>query len=596
LVVAPSRGERFEGTDPNPIAWWVFSAVTYLAIVCIVVLACITTPIYQIEYFRLHGENKFNWITWSDIAFAVIFSVEAVIKIIADGFLLTPNAYIRNVWNDIDFFVLITLWINVVADLTDRGGLSRAFRAFKALRALRLVNISETARQTFQDVIISGFWNILSAAVVAMSLLIPYAIWGLNIFNGLLLFCNDGSDGINKSQCNGEYLSSPQNWNVLAPRSWANPEGYNFDDFGSSLAILFEIVSQEGWTNVLSSAMAIVGPDQNPRMDASPLSAVFFVAFNLLGAVFVLTLFISVIITNYTKRSGVAYMTADQRSWQELRKVLLQLRPSKRPTERPEQSWRAWCYDRAISKHGFWTRTMTGIYTFHVILLTLEIYPSPDAYSLTQDYLFLALSLIYVVNIVVRMVGLGSYHYFRSMWDVYDLVMVTGTLGTTVALLAKVNNNVFLQFQKLFLVAIAFNLIPKNDALDQLFKTAASSLPTIASLLCIWLVLFVVYAIAFTQIFGLTRLGPNGTGSLNFRTIANALIVLFRMSVGYVFLTFIPDSLVRVGTRSCTIIRLRIRIVYRIPTFSKTIAAVPHGHMDCLYHGIFCRCTSLQTW
>jgi voltage-dependent calcium channel len=596
LVVAPSRGERLEGTDPNPIAWWVFSAVTYLAIVCIVVLACITTPIYQIEYFRLHGEDKFNWITWSDIAFAVIFSVEAVIKIIADGFLFTPNAYIRNVWNDIDFFVLITLWINVVADLTDRGSLSRAFRAFKALRALRLVNISETARQTFHDVIISGFWNILSAAVVAMSLLIPYAIWGLNIFNGLLLFCNDESDGINKSQCNGEYLSSPQNWNVLAPRSWANPEGYNFDDFGSSLAILFEIVSQEGWTNVLSSAMAIVGPDQNPRMDASPLSAVFFVAFNLLGAVFVLTLFISVIITNYTKRSGVAYMTADQRSWQELRKVLLQLRPSKRPTERPEQSWRAWCYDRAISKHGFWTRTMTGIYTFHVILLTLEIYPSPDAYSLTQDYLFLVLSLIYVANIVVRMIGLGTYYYFRSMWDVYDLVMVAGTLGTTVALLAKVNNNVFLQFQKLFLVAIAFNLIPKNDALDQLFKTAASSLPTIASLLCIWLVLFVVYAIAFTQIFGLTRLGPNGTGSLNFRTIPNALVVLFRMSVGYESFTFIPDSLVRVGIRSCTIIRLRIHIVYRIPTFSKTIAAVPHGHMDYSYHGISYRCTSLQTW
>jgi hypothetical protein len=560
------------------------------------VLACITTPIYQIEYFLLHGESKFNWITWSDIAFAVIFSVEAIIKIIADGFLFTPNAYIRNVWNDIDFFVLITLWINVVADLTDRGSLSRAFRAFKALRALRLVNISETARETFHDVIISGFWNIMSAAVVAMSLLIPYAIWGLNIFNGLLFYCNDGSDGINKPQCNGEYLSSPQNWNVLAPRSWANPEGYNFDDFGSSLSILFEIVSQEGWINVLTSAMAIVGPDQNPRIDASPLNAIFFVAFNLLGAVFVLTLFISVIITNYTKRSGVAYMTADQRSWQELRKVLLQLRPSKRPTERPEQSWRAWCYDRAISKHGFWTRTMTGIYTIHVILLTLEIYPSPDEYSLAQEYLFLVLSLIYVVNIAVRMVGLGTYHYFRSMWDIYDIVMVTGALGTTVALLAKVNNNVFLQFQKLFLVAIAFNLIPKNDALDQLFKTAASSLPTIASLLSIWLVLFVVYAIAFTQIFGLTRLGPNGTGSLNFRTIPNALVVLFRMSVGYGFVISNSDCLVRAGTRSCTITRLQIHTAFLIQIFTKMIAAVPLGLMGYLSRGISCRCISLQAW
>jgi hypothetical protein len=536
LTCAPSRGERIEGLDPNPIAWWCFSAFTYAAIVCIVILACITTPIYQIEYFAKNGDDKFNWITWSDIAFAIIFSVEAIIKIIADGFLLTPNAYIRNVWNDIDFFVLLTLWINVLADLTDRGSLSRAFRAFKALRALRLVNISETARQTFHDVLISGFWNILSAAVVAVSLLIPYAIWGLNIFNGLFYSCNDLSDGINKTSCIGEFSSTPQNWKVWAPRSWENPEFYHFDDFGSSLAILFEIVSQEGWINVMTSAMAIVGLDENPRMDASPGNAIYFVTFNLLGAVFVLTLFISVIITNYTKRSGLAYMTADQRSWQELRKVLLQLRPSRRPAERPDQSWRAWCYDRAIKKHGYWTRFMTGVYTIHVIILMLEIYPSSDEYNLAQNYAFLALSIIYIVNIFIRMVGLGAYHYFRSKWDVYDIIIVAGAIGTTAALLDKVHDNIFLQFQKLFLVAIAFNLIPRNDALDQLFKTAASSLPTITSLLCIWLVLFVVYAIAFTQIFGLTRLGPNGTGSLNFRTIPNALVVLFRMSLGY----FVP--------------------------------------------------------
>ena len=532
VIVAPSRGERLDGIDPNPIAWWCFSAITYAAIVCIVVLACITTPIYQIQYFATNGDSRFNWITWSDIAFAVVFSIEAMIKIIADGFLLTPNAYIRNVWNDIDFFVLLTLWINVVADLADRGGLSRAFRAFKALRALRLVNISETARQTFQDVIISGFWNILSAAFVAMSLLIPYAIWGLNIFNGLFFSCNDTSNGISKSKCVGEYFSTPQNWSVWTPRQWANPQFYNFDNFGQSLAILFEIVSQEGWINILGTAMAIVDVDQNPRMDASPGNAFFFVTFNILGAVFVLTLFVSVIITSYTKRSGLAYMTADQRSWQELRKVLLQLRPSRRPPERPDQSWRAWCYDRAISKHGFWTRFMTGVYTLHIILLMCEIYPSSDAYNLAQDWAFLALSVIYVANIIIRLTGLGSYHFFRSKWDVYDLIVVIGTIATTVTLLAKVNNNTFLQFQKLFLVAIAFNVIPKNDALDQLFKTAASSLPTILSLLCIWLVLFIVYAIAFTQIFGLTRLGPNGTGTLNFRTIPNALIVLFRMSCG----------------------------------------------------------------
>ena len=175
---------------------------------------------------------------------------------------------------------------------------------------------------------------------------------------------------------------------------------------------------------------------------------------------------------------------------------------------------------------------MTGVYIVHVCLLCAEIYPAPTAYNDAQNFAFLGLAMIYVVNIIVRMIGLGTYHFLRSKWDVYDLIVVTGTIATTVTLVANVQNNTFVQFQKLFLVSIAFNLIPKSDALDQLFKTAVSSLPTIASLLCIWMVLFIVYAIAFTQIFGLTKLGPNGTGTLNFRTIPNALVMLFRTSLG----------------------------------------------------------------
>ena len=80
---------------------------------------------------------------------------------------------------------------------------------------------------------------------------------------------------------------------------------------------------------------------------------------------------------------------------------------------------------------------MTGVYVLHVILLMVEIYPSSDAYNLAQNYAFLALSIVYVINIIVRMVGLGTYHYFRSKWDVYDIIIVTGTLGTTLALIAE---------------------------------------------------------------------------------------------------------------------------------------------------------------
>lgn len=115
----------------------------------------------------------------------------------------------------------------------------------------------------------------------------------------------------------------------------------------------------------------------------------------------------------------------------------------------------------------------------------------------------------------------------------YALVTVSGAFVATLAfLIANTRGEVYVQLYKCFLVAIVLLLIPRNDALDQLFKTAAASLTVISNLLATWLVLFLVFAIAMTQAFSLTRFGGEETSDLNFRTVPKALILLFRMSLG----------------------------------------------------------------
>ena len=378
-IVGPGRGgDRIDGVAPSVPVWYAFSAFIYAAIVAMVVLACITTPLYQKEYFQRHIFSVRNWFVFSDMGFAILFSIEALIKVIADGFFWTPNAYFRGSWGFIDGIVLVTLWINIATALYNEGQVSRAVGAFKALRALRLLNVSDSARNNFHAVIVRGGVKVVSAAFVSISLLIPFAIYGLNLFQGKMQSCNDGNSNIDDlNDCVGEYnTSSPFNWNVYAPRVASNSY-YSFDNFGSSLFILFQIVSQEGWIDVMWSAESIVGVFRQPQPSASQGNALFFVVFNLLGAVFVLTLFVSVFMRNYTEQTGVAYLTSDQRSWLELRKLLRQISPSKRPlpSERRE-SWKEWCYRRAVRKTGRWQRFVTGILIAHLILLCVEFYPS----------------------------------------------------------------------------------------------------------------------------------------------------------------------------------------------------------------------------
>ncbi|KAL4917644.1 Ion transport protein-domain-containing protein [Aspergillus aurantiobrunneus] len=527
-IVGPGRGiQRVEGVDPYKPVWYIFSAFVYAAIVAMVILACITTPIYQSQNFQ----TKKDWFIYTDMGFAILFTIESLIKVIADGFFWTPNAYFRGSWGFIDGIVLITLWISVWSSLTFDHGVSRAIGAFKALRALRLLNFSDSAKNTFHSVIIVGGWKVIAAASVSMSFLIPFAIYGVNLFNGQMVKCNDEDIEGDLSACVGEFMDSPFKWDVLAPRAASNPY-YDFDNFGNSLFILFQIVSQEGWTDVQSSAMSITGVGQQPENFAAPENGLFFIVFNLLGAVFVLTLFVSVFMRNYTEQTGVAFLTAEQRSWLELRKLLRQVSPSKRRSNERSATWEQWAYRVAYKKHGRWAKCVTTILMLHLVLLVLEFYPENPIWEMTRDALFFTFNVFYLANIFLRMVGLGWQRFSRSSWDIYALLVIPGTVVTSILNFISPGQQGIVVLSKLFLVAVTLLLIPRNNQLDQLFKTAAASLTSIGNLLATWFVLFLVYAIAMNQTFGLTKFGAEQSGSINFRDIPRALILLFRLSCG----------------------------------------------------------------
>jgi len=191
---------------------------------------------------------------------------------------------------------MVGIIVNVTTGLVFVGGLSRATRALKALRALRLITLIDKMRNTFQTLIISGAIRILDAAVLAILYMIPYAVWGLNIFNGKMNLCNDG-DVNGLGDCIGEYSNTVYDdaFAFPVPRVWDNPSPsttFSFDSFRSSLLILFEIVSFEGWIDVMGVATSITGPNEQPRVNASQGNAIFFVIYNLMGGVVVLTLFI----------------------------------------------------------------------------------------------------------------------------------------------------------------------------------------------------------------------------------------------------------------------------------------------------------------
>lgn len=296
-LVAPANGERIFGTPPSPIAHPIFQLILLLIVIAGIVVEWIATPLYRRTWYKDHGLIRGSWFDIAETAFGLSLFVEFLIKIIADGFLFTPNAYIRSIWNVLDFFIMVGLVINVTTGLIFVGGLSRLTRSLKALRALRLITLVEKMRSTFESLIIFGATRIFDAAMLAILYMIPYAVWGTNIFAGLMDSCNDtGVNGI--GDCINEYNNSivgSDAFTYYVPRVWDNPAPstkFSFDSFRSSLLILFEIVSLEGWIDVMAIAVSITGAGKQPQQNVSQANAIFFLIYNLLGGVVILTLFI----------------------------------------------------------------------------------------------------------------------------------------------------------------------------------------------------------------------------------------------------------------------------------------------------------------
>ncbi|KAH8826844.1 Ion transport protein-domain-containing protein [Flagelloscypha sp. PMI_526] len=512
LFVEPAGGERIFGQRPNPYCHSGLALFLLCAVIAGIVVESIATPDYRRRFYRDHGFLRGTWFDTAEVALGIVLLLEFIIKIFADGFVFTPNAYLKSIWNVIDFGILVGLIVNVSTGLIFVGGISRLTRSLKALRALRVITLIERMRKTFQDLIISGAGRIFDAAILAI------------LYDSLCY-------------CTNEYTTTVvgDSFGYLVPRAWDYPAPstkFSFDDFKSSLLILFEIVSLEGWIDVMGIATSVTGRGLQPQTNANQANAIFFLLYHLLGGVVILTLFISIIIGNFSSKTGSAFLTKAQREWIDLQKLFRRQRPSKRPQTVPTFPFRKWCFERATQKRGWWWRTMSLIFILHIIALMSQTFTTITVINEARNSIFLAISAIYSLDAIVRFIGLGFTSFKADGWNLFDVFVAGGSLLTTIVVRSGAQGYLVTQLQKLFLVAIAFKLVQRTNNLNKLFKTAVASLSSLLSLLALWLILFVFFAIMFLEVFGLTKWGSGENHNQNYSSMGASLVMLAFMSTG----------------------------------------------------------------
>jgi hypothetical protein len=115
------------------------------------ILAAIIINSVMIGMVQQYREPATDWrnelVSRSDPIFTMIFTVECVLKVTAFAFLTGPSAYIKDVWNQLDFVVVVTAWMSMWPFTELFSGSSfeelgtKNLRVFRVLRPLRSMNV-----------------------------------------------------------------------------------------------------------------------------------------------------------------------------------------------------------------------------------------------------------------------------------------------------------------------------------------------------------------------------------------------------------------------------------------------------------------------
>ncbi|XP_060810711.1 voltage-dependent calcium channel type A subunit alpha-1 [Amyelois transitella] len=239
--------------------------------------------------------------------FLGIFCVEASLKILALGFVLHRGSYLRNVWNIMDFFVVVTGIITQLPKVAPEVDF-RTLRAIRVLRPLKLVS-GVPSLQVVLKSIIKAMAPLLQIGLLVLFAIVIFAIIGLEFYSGALhKTCytlediNEiATDGDNPTPCNADNATlAPFGANVCeydkstCLEKWEGPNHgiTSFDNIGFAMLTVFQCITMEGWTSILYWTNDALG---------SAFNWVYFVPLIVLGSFFMLNLVLGVLSGEFAK-------------------------------------------------------------------------------------------------------------------------------------------------------------------------------------------------------------------------------------------------------------------------------------------------------
>ena len=524
----------------------------------------------------------------SELFFTVVFTIEMLVKMIASGVFFEREAYLKDGWNVMDFVVVVVSLVSLVPGM---GSNVSALRVIRVLRPLRTLSVLPGMR-TLIGTMIRSIPMIGNVLLFCIFFFIVFGILGLQVFQGALrnrcftvvtgTTCSDHESHADAVMCRevvpdfgvdrnltAAVLLADDDERTCATHVAAHWPGYScptgmmclkahnpayglihFDNIAHAWLTIFQCITLEGWTPLMYMTMdAVTG-----------WSMVYFLLLVFTGGFFLLNLALAVITEVYDEECTEAQLEADEREAvedeDEEHRRLMAERKAKREalcqhlinagmlvddsddegdrseggkvgsSAKPREGIAA---IRAVVEHPWFGPLFTVLILLNTLVLAMEFDGMSDTYADVLSSFNLALSVSFMVEMVLKIAGLGPREYVSDSFNIFDAVVV---LISIIEL--GLANSGSLSALRSFRILRVLKLVRSWTTLQRFLYTVYITVLSLGEFAFIVVLAIFIFALLGMQLFGgkMCGLDDGETPRHNFDTLLWALVTVFQVLTG----------------------------------------------------------------
>ncbi|XP_040895501.1 voltage-dependent R-type calcium channel subunit alpha-1E isoform X2 [Toxotes jaculatrix] len=470
-----------------------------------------------------------------DYVFTGVFTFEMIIKMIDQGLILHDGSYFRDLWNILDFIVVVGALVAFALTNVMGNNKGRDIKTIKSLRVLRVLRPLKTIKRLPKlkavfDCVVTSLKNVFNILIVYKLFMFIFAVIAVQLFKGKFFYCTDSSKDTQKD-CQGYYIDYGKDKKEVKRRDWKRHE-FHYDNVIWALLTLFTVSTGEGWPQVLQHSVDVTEEDRGPshgnRMEMSIFYVIYFVVFPF----FFVNIFVALIIITFQEQGD---KMMEECSLEKNERACIDFAISAKPLTRymPQNrhtfQYRLWHFVVSPS----FEYTVLAMIALNTIVLMMKYYSAPPAYEAVLKHLNTAFTVLFSIECVLKIMAFGFLNYFRDTWNIFDFITVLGSITEIVVDLQFVDT-FNMSFLKLFRAARLIKLLRQGYTIRILLWTFVQSFKALPYVCLLIAMLFFIYAIIGMQVFGNIKLNEEThiNQHNNFKTFSGALMLLFRSATG----------------------------------------------------------------